>query len=135
MASFLQFVLPGAPTVYYGDEAGMEGYADPFNRRTYPWGREDPELLAHYRRLGQLRRDNPALRGTAISFFAAANGRLSFRRCAEGPGAQQVDVYVNRSGDPWEIPTGRLLLGHNLETVAPDALILLPGGFCALEVS
>lgn len=135
MASFLQFVLPGAPTVYYGDEAGMEGYADPFNRRTYPWGREDPELLAHYRRLGQLRRDNPALRGTAISFFAAANGRLSFRRCAEGPRAQQVDVYVNRSGDPWEIPTGRLLLGHNLETVAPDALILLPGGFCALEVS
>ena len=41
----------------------MEGYADPFNRRTYPWGREDEELLAHYRRLGQLRRDNPALRG------------------------------------------------------------------------
>lgn len=44
MASFLQFVLPGAPSVYYGDEAGMEGYADPFNRRTYPWGREDPDL-------------------------------------------------------------------------------------------
>ncbi len=59
---FLQFTLPGAPTVYYGDEVGLVGYADPFNRGTYPWGREDEELLAHYRRLGQLRRDNPALR-------------------------------------------------------------------------
>ena len=41
MASFLQFTLPGAPSIYYGDEAGMEGYRDPFNRRTFPWGRED----------------------------------------------------------------------------------------------
>ena len=135
MASFLQFTLPGAPTVYYGDEVGMEGYADPFNRRTYPWGREDEELLAHYRRLGQLRRDNPAMRGTAISFFTAADGRLGFARSWDGPLAQRLGIYVNRSGDSWSIPAGRLLLGHNLETVAPDTLILLPGGFCALEVS
>lgn len=134
MASFLQFVLPGAPSVYNGDEAGMEGYADPFNRRTYPWGREDPDLLAHYRRLGQLRRDNPALRSPAIEFFAAADGRLGFLRSANRSLAQRVEVYVNRTGDPWQITPGRLLLGHNLETVAPDSLILLPNGFCALEV-
>ena len=134
MASFLQFVLPGAPSVYYGDEAGMEGYADPLNRRTYPWGREDPDLLAHYRRLGQLRRDNPALRSPAIEFFAAADGRLGFLRSANRSLAQRVEVYVNRTGDPWQITPGRLLLGHNLETVAPDSLILLPNGFCALEV-
>ena len=41
MASFLQYMLPGAPSLYYADEAGMEGYKDPFNRRPYPWGRED----------------------------------------------------------------------------------------------
>ena len=134
MASFLQFVLPGAPSVYYGDEAGMEGYADPFNRRTYPWGREDPDLLAHYRRLGQLRRNNPALRRPASEFFAAADGRLGFLRSANRSLAQRVEVYVNRTGDPWQITPGRLLLGHNLETVAPDSLILLPNGFCALEV-
>jgi hypothetical protein len=57
MASFLQYTLPGAPSLYYGDEAGMEGYNDPFNRRTYPWGRENPELLSHHRNLGQLRKD------------------------------------------------------------------------------
>lgn len=48
--------LPGLPTVYYGDEAGLEGYHDPFNRRPYPWGREDVSLLRHYERLGELRK-------------------------------------------------------------------------------
>lgn len=134
MASFLQFTLPGAPAVYYGDEAGMEGYADPFNRRTYPWGREDPDLLAHYRRLGQLRRDNPALQSSVIEFFTAADGHLGFLRTSQENLSQRVEVYVNRSGDPWEIPAGQLLLGHALETVAPGALVLMPNGFCALEV-
>ena len=134
MASFLQFTLPGAPSIYYGDEAGMEGYADPFNRRTYPWGREDQELLAHYRRLGHLRRDNPALRSAFIEFFTAADGHLGFLRSSTEKLSQRIEVYANRSGDPWEIPSGRILLGHNLETVAADALVLLPDGFCALEV-
>ena len=42
----LQYTLPGAPCLYYGDEAGLYGYKDPFNRTCYPWGREDPELVA-----------------------------------------------------------------------------------------
>lgn len=134
MASFLQYVLPGAPSLYYGDEAGMEGYADPFNRRPYPWGSEDEELLAHYRRLGQLRRDNPALRSAHVEFFTAADGHLGFLRSAPEQMAQRIEIYVNRSGDPWEIPSGNILLGHNLETVSPTALVLLTSGFCALEV-
>lgn len=134
MASFIQFALPGAPAVYYGDEAGMEGYRDPFNRRTFPWGREDRELQAHYARLGCLRRDHPALRGSRIQFFTAAEGRLGFLRRSEGVQPQQLKVYVNRNGDPWQIPLGRLLYGHNLETVSADALVLLPDGFCITEV-
>ena len=55
LASLMQFTLPGIPCIYYGDEAGMEGYKDPFNRGTYPWGRENAELLAWYRQLGKLR--------------------------------------------------------------------------------
>ena len=49
--------LPGIPAVYYGDEAGMEGYSDPFNRRPYPWHRQDQAILSHYRRVACLRRD------------------------------------------------------------------------------
>ena len=53
--------LPGIPTVYYGDEAGLEGYSDPFNRRTFPWGKEDRELLFHYRKMGKIRTQNEVL--------------------------------------------------------------------------
>ena len=48
MASFLQYMLPGSPSLYYGDEALMEGYKDPFNRRSFPWGREDRDLHAQW---------------------------------------------------------------------------------------
>ena len=56
IASLLQFTLPGVPSVYYGDEVGLQGYEDPMNRAPFPWGREDEDLLAHYRFLGDLRK-------------------------------------------------------------------------------
>ena len=52
--------LPGMPTIYYGDEAGLTGMADPYCRRTYPWGREDETLIAAYR-AAALRRKNKVL--------------------------------------------------------------------------
>lgn len=55
LAAVMQYTLPGVPCVYYGDEVGLEGYKDPFNRGTYPWGHEDAELLSWYRKLGKLR--------------------------------------------------------------------------------
>jgi 4-alpha-glucanotransferase len=57
----LQFTVFGVPSVYYGDEAGLEGYGDPFCRRPFPWGREDADLLDHYRALGKLRREHSSL--------------------------------------------------------------------------
>ena len=55
MASVIQYTVYGVPSLYYGDEAGLEGYHDPFCRRPYPWGREDAKLMQHYRTLGALR--------------------------------------------------------------------------------
>ncbi|MCI8645935.1 MAG: 4-alpha-glucanotransferase [Firmicutes bacterium] len=54
--SLLQYILPGVPCLYYGDEAGAQGFEDPYNRGTYPWGREDEELMAHFRMLAILRK-------------------------------------------------------------------------------
>ena len=129
-ASFLQYTLPGSPSLYYGDEALMEGHKDPFNRRTYPWGHEDRELLQHYRRLGQLKKDHPALRLGDIQFFQAGDKHLGFTRSYEG---KTLRIYCNRSADVWEIPAGRLLLGYNLQVVAPDWLTVGPRGFCIVE--
>ena len=112
MASFLQYTLPGSPSIYYGDEALMEGHKDPFNRRPFPWGREDWELQNHYKRLGRLRRDNPALRLGDIHFFQAGDRHLGFTRSHAG---ETLRIYCNRSGDPWEIPSGQLVFGYNLQ--------------------
>ena len=130
MASFLQYTLPGSPSLYYGDEALMEGYKDPFNRRTYPWGREDMEMVHHFRRLGKLRRESDALRLGDIRFFEAEDKHLGFTRTWQG---KTITVYVNRSGDPWEVKPGKVVLGYNLQTVAEDCLTLAPRGFCLVE--
>ena len=109
----------------------MEGYADPFNRRPYPWGREDEELLSHYRNLGQLRRGTLALRLGDVRFQTAQDGHLAFTRAYRG---EKVHIYLNRSDDVWAIPAGkRILYGRDLETVSPGGLVLLPMGFCAVE--
>lgn len=130
MAAFLQFTLPGSPSIYYGDEACMEGYKDPFNRRPYPWGREDQQMRDHFKRLGRLRRDSEVLRLGDIAFFDAGDKHIGFTRTY---GGKTLKIYCNRSGDPQDIPAGRVILGYNLQTVAPDWLTLAPRGFCIVE--
>ena len=130
MASFLQYTLPGCPSLYYADETCMEGYKDPFNRRTYPWGREDTEILGHFRCLGKLRTQNIALRLGDIRFTVASDRHLAYTRSAQG---QTLSIYVNRSGDAWDIPTGRVTFGKNIDTISPDRLTLGPRGFCVME--
>ena len=58
----LQFTLPGVPTVFYGDEAGLEGYADPFCRACYPWGNENMRILEHFKYAISLRNENDVLK-------------------------------------------------------------------------
>ena len=130
MASFLQYTLPGSPSLYYGDEAGMEGGKDPFNRRTYPWGYENMEFVEHFKRLGRLRREHPAFRYGDIQFFQAGDRHVGFTRSYEG---RTYRVYCNRDADPWEIPANKLVAGYNLQIVAPDWLTLGPRGYCITE--
>ena len=100
LATVLQFTLPGSPSIYYGDEAGMEGYKDPFNRRPYPWGKEDNDLLAHFRMLGKLRAEHPALRLGKVEFFCVGNGEIGFVRSYEG---DRLKIYVNRKDGSFAI--------------------------------
>ena len=104
LGTLLLYAFPGSPTVYYGDEAGMQGYEDPLNRRTYPWGQEDESLLAWYRRLGQLRRERLSLQVGKIRYLYAAGGGLVLERRAEAEvtvAALNAGAEDLESATPW----------------------------------
>ena len=84
LAAMLLYTFPGSPTVFYGDEAGMEGFEDPLNRRTFPWGREDERLTAFFRTLGLLRSQRESLRRGDLRYLYAAGGGLVIQRCRGG---------------------------------------------------
>ena len=111
-AALLLFCFPGSPTVYYGDEAGMEGFEDPFNRRTYPWGHEDGELLDWFKQLGALRKTHPALRRGTIRYVAADGPLLAFARADDG---EEILCVCNAGDGPVTLPlpgnTARVLVG------------------------
>lgn len=102
IASGILYTLPGFPCVYYGDEAGMEGYRDPFNRQTYPWGKEDKELVDWHTQLGKIRKTCTALKEGEIS-DAYSDGRyMSYVRfddtsalfCAFNAGDEEVVMNI-----------------------------------------
>ena len=100
LASLLLYTFPGSPTVYYGDEVGMEGFEDPFNRRFFPWGQENQRLLEWFRLLGRLRKAHPALRQGGISYLQASGRCLAWRRRAP---EETVVTAVNAGLAPLEL--------------------------------
>lgn len=129
-AAFLQFMLPGMASIYYGDEAGLEGGADPFCRRYYPWGAEDESLRSFYAALCRVKNETQALKTGDVRVTEAGNGRLSFVRKTEN---QAVEVYVNQSGTDWELPQGGTLrFGGELAWTDGRKVCLKPGGFALI---
>ena len=79
-AAFLQFCLPGCPCIYYGDEVGMEGFEDPFNRAFYPWGKENSEILDFFKILSSLKNSHDALKAGKTRFIPSDDGSLLMER-------------------------------------------------------
>lgn len=124
LASAVQYLLPGFPCVYYGDEAGFEGYEDPFNRLCYMWGEEDAGLVGWYRRLGALRRACPALKTGAYRTLAARGGLFSFERREK---ADAVAIALNSgTGEERTAIPGKLLLSYGGAKLAAGEVILPP---------
>ena len=119
LASLMQFTLPGVPCIYYGDEAGMEGYRDPFNRGCYPWGGEDAGLREWYRMLGRLRARCSCLREGEFVPVRAKGDTLAYLRrdddetllCAFNRGTEPQELHL---GEEWR--QAEVLAGS-----APDA--------------
>ena len=94
--SILQYFLPGNPCLYYGDEAGVYGYKDPHNRKTYPWGREDSNLVEFYKMLGRIRKEHTFLKDARFVPVMFHGGICVFLREDEKT-HQRLYVGVNLS--------------------------------------
>ena len=92
IASVLQFTFPGVPSVYYGDEVGVQGFFDPYNRAYFPWGRENGELLSHYKRLSEIRGEYPVFRDGEFVETYCGKDVYAFKRVKDG---NEVLIAVN----------------------------------------
>ncbi len=93
-ATVLQYTLPGFPSIYYGDEAGVQGGADPFNRNFFPWGKEDNDLVEWYRKLGDIRKSLNCLKeGKFIPYSAMLSCVAYIRRSEE----DKILVIANKN--------------------------------------
>ncbi|RGZ00127.1 glycoside hydrolase family 13 protein [Clostridium sp. AM58-1XD] len=99
-AVLIQMTWPGAPTIYYGDEAGMCGWTDPDNRRTYPWGEEDPELVDYHTYLIGIHKRNSALRKGSVKPLLAGKNLIAYGRMY---GDERCVIIINNAKDDQDI--------------------------------
>ena len=128
LATVLQFTLPGCPCVYYGDEAGVEGFEDPFNRRCYPWKNEEKKLLRWYRRLGKIRVQNKHVYAEGgFKLIVCRLGVFAFERLGE---SETIITIVNNGVNPYKFDDGKvytdLLTNKPFNgTVSPYSAVIL----------
>ena len=103
----IQMMWPGAPTIYYGDEAGLCGWTDPDNRRAYPWGHEDMELIDYHKDLIRLHKEYQVIKTGSILFLLGEYNLISFGRFDED---DKIVVIINRGEEERQvnIPVWRL---------------------------
>ncbi len=140
VAMALQYFLPGVPCVYYGDEAGLQGYKDPFNRRCYPWGKEDEELISYTKDLAQVRKSSRVFRDGSLRFLYIDDNVIAFSR-ARYHRRKAVIFYVNRSSTEQVIDSTKTDARpcSYYHTIYGDAkygerIVLPPYGFVAFKV-
>ncbi len=92
IASILQYTLCGVPSLYYGDEIGMEGYIDPLNRKGFTWNKQDSEILDWYKFLGSLRQNYSAFSKGEYKEIYAENGAFVFTRKSQD---SEILIAVN----------------------------------------
>ncbi len=134
MAMVINFTLPGVPSIYYGDEAGLTGCKDPFNRLFYPWGKENTEILSFTKELSKLRKEYDVLKDGDFYPISATLGCIAFLRYKEG--TKRILTIINKNPQPityW--------LNHDMQEMLPvfggvrfGGGVIIPGdGFAVLS--
>lgn len=107
-AVLMQMTWVGAPTVYYGDEAGVCGWTDPDNRRSYPWGNEDHELIRFHKEMIRIHKDYEVFSTGSLLYLHAENNLIGYGRFSE---KEQAFVLVQVEGEEREVEVDVWRLG------------------------
>lgn len=114
MAATIQYMFPGSPCIYYGDEIGMQGFEDPFNRRYYSWDKIDNDILEFYKILGEIKCSNKAMQNGCFRVLYAKDDILVVAR-------EKIIAFINRG------------LRRRIFGVSSNAKMLLDSGSCKLR--
>ena len=106
-AVVIQMTWPGAPTIYYGDEAGVCGFTDPDNRRTYPWGHENKELIEFHREMIRIHKENPEILTGSLKYIDRDYNMLGYGRFNRKEATivliNNNDYEMNRNVSIWQL--------------------------------
>ena len=140
MATVMQYTLPGVPSIYYGDEAGLDGYCDPFNRRCYPWGHEDTDLIAYTKTLAKIRKMSKCFVDGRMKFLKLADDYVIFARYRHNS-RNAMAIVVNRSDKPLTIDVSKETFSHRYTSFSVvygksngNCVTVEPFGFLAARV-
>ena len=142
-AVMLQMTWPGAPTLYYGDEAGVTGWTDPDNRRTYPWGHEDQGLIEYHRKMIRIHKEHEALLTGSLKYLEGAYKVICYGRFTA---REKMVVLINGGFDEakvrvpvWEIGVTeeeelqRIIMSREADFTLEPAVCPVQGG--VLEIT
>ena len=141
----MQMTWPGAPTVYYADEAGQVGWTDPDNRRTYPWGHEDQSLIQLHKDLIHLRGEIPVLVDGSLKALLADYGRIAYARFNEKQraiiavnntsGWTSFRLFVRDAGSPeGEIFIRRIVTGAEAHSLKSEPVTPVLDGYLSFDL-
>ncbi len=133
--ALIQYFLPGNPCLYYGDEAGVFGFKDPFNRKTYPWGREDTELIEYFKMLGRIRKENEFLKDANFVPVIFHGGVCVFVR-ESLTSDEKLFIGVNISDQPIDLgisEKSNVLYSCNEAIAQARKMILVPNSSVVLK--
>ncbi len=125
MAYTILATVPGIPAIFYGDEAGLEGYHDPFNRMPYPWGHEDHNLINYFIKIGQIRRNNGIYKDGSFKLLYVDSETLVFERYDAD---HSFVTFVNNTKFPRKIEfssEAQILISGNTE-ITKSSMTELP---------
>lgn len=129
-AAFIQFTLPGVPSIYYGDEIGMYGFTDPYNRLGFDRENIDEELLTYYKKLTKFRHDNKEQFKTGFDFISAENECIIYSR-------NDIICIVNMNNTPIvleSIKNGKYLFGNNEPIFTKYGTVVEKNSFLAIKI-